>query len=368
MNNLFIMHTQYNLILACGIIESKYQNDRNDLLLHAEFKLSRDYKNRLKKIFQNIYYVQEEFSSYKPTIQNELNIFSKVRKAKDVIKNKYDNVFLTQEEYFDTLILSKIGRNCEFNCMAIEEDAYFSLDSRNNNLSIEEYRKKVGMSYKKKLLDYFHNILYGKNNYMHSVSSYGSSPIFSDVYVMYPKYVRRELGNKKLHEITQGMILSGVDKLYGDKKYNIRRKKSLLFFFDLIERYKNKELIDNLVKVLLSFCENNNLTFMYKYHPRESESFEVIETKNCSEQLATIIPSEKILADLYSEEVIVIGNATTAIQVSAKLGFKTYSIASIDKMKNEFAIEAFRKMGIIVPDSVNQLIKEIKLVLKGNDI
>lgn len=44
MRNLFIMHTQYNLILACSLIKSNKFGNNNDLILNAEFKLQQEQK------------------------------------------------------------------------------------------------------------------------------------------------------------------------------------------------------------------------------------------------------------------------------------------------------------------------------------
>lgn len=49
MNNLFVLHTQYNLILAIGLCKTELKNDTNDLILFEDFKITERYKEVLIK-------------------------------------------------------------------------------------------------------------------------------------------------------------------------------------------------------------------------------------------------------------------------------------------------------------------------------
>ena len=44
MKNLFILHTQYNIMLALSLISGRFKDDTNDLILFLDFSISDDLK------------------------------------------------------------------------------------------------------------------------------------------------------------------------------------------------------------------------------------------------------------------------------------------------------------------------------------
>lgn len=364
MRNLFIMHTQYNLILATSILIKENKEGTNDLVLHAEFKISNNYMAALKEIYDNIWIIQDKFNGDKH-LPKLLKFIKKYRKAKAIFKYKYDNVFTSQEEYFDTLLLTKLSKCNSFRYHSVEEDAYFSFNRERNldQIPFSNYYNSKRLF--NKIFNFTLKEIFGTNIYFRPVHCYGMNPSITDAHVIFPQCVRREIQGKRLHEVDNNMIIQGVHNLYKNVNCDIQTTENgVLFFFDLLSRYKDIESIQKIVKQIVKICEENKLLFYYKYHPRETSTISFIEDIGCCKQFPAIIPSEKILIDLYGKDLIVLGNATTAIQVAAKLNFKTYSIASIDRMNNEYAIEAFKRMGIIVPDFLEQLINEINLKIK----
>ena len=53
MKNLFIMHTQYNLILSAAVM-SRYENAENTLVLYSEFTLNNEMHKALSEIFDRV--------------------------------------------------------------------------------------------------------------------------------------------------------------------------------------------------------------------------------------------------------------------------------------------------------------------------
>lgn len=368
--NLFIMHTQYNLILACGLVKENYKNDINDLILNSEFKIIDEHKNNLQKVFSNILYIQEDFSEEKNIVQREKNHFVKYNKISGWAKESYGNVFLSQEQYIDTLIISKLSKQGKFKCIDIEEDAYFSLNDKNNSKDDVFLIKKNFdcLTWKGKLLQEIKDLIYGKNLFYYNVYCYGMSPIYSEVYAIFPKLVRDELKFKIINEVTCKMIVAGVNSLFSSVKYElVKSDVYVLFFFDLLSRYSNLNSIEKIVMNIIKICSKYNIVFLYKYHPREDGTIRVIEDHDKCIKLPTVVPSEKILVDLLGKKIFVFGNTTTAIQVSAKLGFNTISIAKINELKNESAINAFIKMGIQVPNDIEEINDHLEVNLKGEN-
>lgn len=96
---------------------------------------------------------------------------------------------------------------------------------------------------------------------------------------------------------------------------------------------------------------------LLKYHPRETQKY-AFDSGNIYE-IESIIPAEKLLADLSDKHVTVIGNATTSILVSNKLGFRTYSIAKACGLNNQQMFRQMNNMGIHIPVDLQELISEL---------
>lgn len=342
MRNLFIMHTQYNLILASGIAKNRFQNDENILILHAEFKLNEQLKKNIEDCFDNVYYVQQNFVPIEKVFKEDYKLIKYLNKTKKVWKQNFDNVFLSQERLYDTYLLSKISKHCKFKCYSIEEDAYFSVNNERNENVLREPKKTILGKIRKCV----HNVVLGKNKFYRFGWFFGQSDIFDGNYVLFPDCVRGELKEHSLYEITKEELMCGIEVLYGHiEKLEVKTDKVVVFFFDLLERYKAPEIVKKFVKTLAEKCERNNITFIYKYHPRETEKIELASGKNWFE-IPSIIPAEKVLYDFREKEVTVIGNLTTAVWVASKMEFKTHSVIRIENPENVVAAKAFESMGI----------------------
>lgn len=365
MNNLFIMHTQYNLILACGLVKEKHQNDCNDLILYSEFAINDNIKKNLEGVFNRVYYVRESYYNSSNFVLNELHLFKNYIKSRKILKNEYDNFYLTQERFYDTLILSKLNKNKKklHKCINIEEDIYYSLTNKYNFIGVEEWYRdiKKNINYKSQIKSMIRIIIYGNNRCFEKVYFYGMSKIYDEGYLMFPKYKRSEVIERKSNEITTDMIIQGVNGLYNNYLYEYKQAdKYVVFFFDLISRYENKDKVARIIKLLAQYCISTNKVLLYKYHPRETEKFDIKNKEEICFEIPSIIPSEKIMVDLLDKEITVIGNATTSIIVASKLSHQVVSTININKTSNQKAVEFYRNINIYCPNSINELINYLK--------
>ena len=357
MNNLFIMHTQYNLILACGIAKSHYKNDTNDLVLYSEFNLSPSLKSNLEKSFDNVYYIQNKFFYTSNVFKSDLYLLKCLKNSRVFLKKKYDNVFISQEREYDTYLLSILSRKSKFNCFCVEEDVYFSVDNARNR---EDY-SPAEKTFKGKLRVLLKSLLFGKNTFYENCYFYGMNSHINKNFVLFPSAVRIELSGRPTVEITDSILSTGIETLYKNIEFNIPKgKKIILFYFDLIERYNKKEEIIKFVDTLSKICMVNNVVFCYKYHPRETSQFSFLKENKCFYEFPSIIPSEKISLSLKNSQVAVVGNLTTALWVSAKMNMKTFSVIKLENPENTSASSALNKMNIKTPSSFDELINELR--------
>lgn len=352
MNNLFILHTQYNIILGTAIALGRAKEDRNDLVVYAEFGVSDEYQKHIENVFDNVVYIRKHFSPLpKGRIETEWNLFKEyaIFKKSSLSKMVYDNVYLSQDRPLDCMIFGYFkNKNNDCKCADIEEDCYYSLNIKLNNSDYEP----LPVKYRAHACRRF---FYGKK-YMHNPKNYyyGQSSFFDSHYVLYPLCVRQHIKDRatQINEITSQEIAEAVKSVYGKEKIKIPpRKKYYLFFFDLMERYSNPEGIKTIVHNLNSRAQQENSILLLKYHPRETNKFNIEDAFEIPNQ----VPAEKLLSDMSGLDVTVLGNATTSIVVASKFGFKTICIAKINGSDNVVMFSKFHDMGIALPEQICEI-------------
>ena len=347
MKNLFIMHTQYNLILSAAVL-SRYKEADNTLVLFSEFALSDEMKTALQKVFARVIVVRENFHSPKSALDEIKEIRQCLKKTKAIRNEHFDNVFMSQERIFDLILCARAKKlNPQARCYNIEEDAYYSIDNKYN---ADDFVYSESNRMKRRKFLYALLLLGYPYNYKESVYCYGMSSEYHGANLLFPDLARRELRGKELFEITKEELVSGIDAIYSQKKTDCpEAEKYTLFFFDLMNRYKNPEKVKEIVKEVIETAKKDGRTVLFKYHPRETEKFTDIEG---AFEIPHIIPAEKVLFDLKDKDTEVVGNATTACVVAAKLGFKVISICKLEFPTNQKMHTQMAKMGIFCIDDV----------------
>lgn len=349
MKNLHIMHTQYNLILSAGVT-TRSQNDENVLILWAEFKVTEEILQALKKIYSRVVVVCDHYMDMKKFKKIHF-IRACVKKVKDIKNEKFDRLYMTQEREFDRIVCRSLKKkNPELKCYDIEEDAYFSVKEEYNS---PDYEYKVTL--KVKLRKYIYALFIGyPYNYREGGYCYGMSSEYDGANLLFPEHARKALHGKELIEITKDELLSGIGMIYSERKTTYpEAERYVLIFFDLISRYKNREVVCRALKTVIEQCEKKNITVLAKYHPRETEKF--TDFKNVYE-IEQLIPSEKVLADFFGKDVTVIHNTSTSGLVASKLGYKVISICKLDLPDNKIMHQIIESLGIQCIDNINDVI------------
>ena len=355
MNNLFIMHTQYNLILSAGIL-SRYKDSKNTLVLFSEFALSDEMLDSLSATFDKVIVARDSFFSPKSALEEIKEIRKSLQRVRSIKKEKFDNIFMSQERVFDLILCARFKKNNpNARCYAVEEDVYYSVNEKYNAEDFV-YHESRRMKWRKFL--YALLLLGHPYNYRDVHYFYGMSSEYHGVNVLFPTLVRREIRNKEIIEITKNELLDGIDRIYSQKKVDYpASNKYSLFFFDLMNRYKNADEVKRIALEVLKASLAQGRTPLFKYHPRETDKFTDIEGIF---EIPHIIPAEKVLSDLIGTDVVVIGNATTACVVSAKLGFKVISICKLEAPTNTMMHNKISDMGI---NCISTTTAEVKTLL-----
>ena len=354
MKNLFIMHTQYNLILSAAVM-SRCKGSENTLVLFSEFSLNDEMRCALEKVFDRVIVVRDKFMSVMKTL-DEIKLTRKyLKKVKSIRNERFDTVYMSQERIFDLIMCTRVKKiNPNARCYDIEEDAYYSIDEK---LNAEDYVYTESPRAKRRR--FIVSLLYAgyPYNYKDIQYCYGMSSEYHGANLLFPHLARKELQGKELIEITREELLRGISDIYSEIKTEYPKgEKYTLFFFDLMNRYKDPERVREIVKEIVKASLEEGRCVLFKYHPRETEKFD--EMDNVFE-LPHLIPAEKILSDLCGKDVTVMGNATTSCIVAAKLGFRVLSISKLEFPTNKKIHDVMKKMGICCIESVQE-IKEKK--------
>lgn len=350
MKNLFIMHTQYNLILSAAVM-SRFEKSENTLVLYSEFTISDGMREALSKLFDRVIVVRDKFEPLMKPLNEIRNIRQCMKKVKSIKHERFDNIYMSQERIFDMIVCARAKKiNPAARCYNIEEDAYYSINEKFNAddyIHIESRRAK-----RRRCL--FALLLFGyPYSYKDVHYCYGMSGEYQGANLLFPKLARRELAGKELIEITTEELSRGVSAIYsGINTYYPAGEKYTLFFFDLMNRYKNSERVKEIVMEIIKVSREEGRTVLFKYHPRETDKFDDIDG---AFELPHIIPAEKVLFDLCGKDAVVMGNATTACIVAAKIGYSVISISKLEFPTNEKMHSVMHQMGISCIENINQV-------------
>ena len=180
---------------------------------------------------------------------------------------------------------------------------------------------------------------------------------YDGAYLQFPALARREMQGKELIEIRADQLADGIQAIYSDKKTDIPSAgKYIVFFFDLMNRYKDVQKVKETVTQIINASKAAGRTVLLKYHPRETDKFPAMD--GCFE-IFHIVPAEKVLYDLIGTDTVVMGNATTSCLVAAKLGFRVISICKTQFPTNHQMHTAMENMGIFCIEDTHNINKII---------
>ena len=350
MKNLFIMHTQYNLILSVAVM-SRFKDAENTLVLHSEFAVSNEIRKKLCEMFDKVIIVRDKFGVAKSLIDDAKTIRSYVKKTASIRKEHFDNIFMSQERQFDLILCKRAKRrNPKARCYNIEEDAYYSINEKYNQ---DDFVYTTSRNHKFRQFVYALLLIGYPYNYREEIYCYGMSKEYDGANLLFPALARREIKNKELFEITEQELTFGISSIYSEEKTDtLDGEKLMVFFFDLMNRYKNPEKVKAITKKLIDKALKAGRKVLLKYHPRETDKFEKLEG---TYEIPHIFPAEKVLLDIKGKDVVVVGNATTSCVVAAKLGFNVASICKIEFPTNKKMHEVMEKMGILCIKDANEI-------------
>lgn len=354
MNNLFIVHTPYHLLLSVGTI-LYYKLDNNDIMLYETLNIDSIIIEKLKIIFNNvIFYNSKNISYIKISKLKTISYnMSKKNNIKKLIKHKkYENIFIFNDSFMETqYIINKMYKKS--NIFYIEDGSVI-------------YLEKFKFYNKNYLFHNFKKFLLFGFNYEYICNGYGIHNRISKKMVLWPQLVSDDFkeDQKEIIEIKKDILINGIKFLYNDLYKFIHvneNKKIVLIILEHIDYFKrNDNLQIDDYKQCLEFILLNlhkKYDIYIKYHPRDDSFYlkELNEKYNIN-YIEKYIPIEMF----YTINNVSIISVTSTSLFTAKKILNTSNVISLCKLisiKNIDIIDKFERIGIKMPSSNNELIK-----------
>lgn len=351
--NLFVAHTQNNLVTIIGIVKKRFpQNGKNDLILFQDFFVGQDLEHILNEIFDNVYMFHGSILKKKNSYLYKLYMYNYLNSTlKKNIKTPYNNVFLILDYNYPEMLIIKLtnllSKDTTYYWIEDGSTPYFKINVKNKGLGSNRYSLK----FREIIFKYLLNL----KEYYHYDKVPGQHFLITKQYVSFPRLVTNEYRNKETLKISNTIVTIGINSVF----QNISRKfksKSALILLDKLERYDNKNEVIKLYDEISKNLVDYGYDVYYKYHPREEEEIEVLK-KNT--QLNKNVAIEAYYPDLDSQHSIVIGTSTNGLQTAVQMNIKTFSLIKILNYKDKELVNFYEEIGIVVPKDSSSLLNQL---------
>ena len=337
MNNLFVCHTQANLLLACGLVKKRFVNDDNFLIVFVDFILKEDVKKNLIKTFTQVLFLTGTFPATNKKWGKKIQRYPHdLKLIKQFCNKKIDRLFEVCDEAIPELyILKKLyHENSQLDAIWLEDGSYPYFQNTINRTGLKKNNFLIQL---RKFV--FRNILgYGKC-YDFRGDFMGSNYLLRKAYLTFPKDYRKEYDKKEIIPITDEEFFIGLQTLYPSQEQFSLKNNSALLVLDKLDVYSDIDKIKSIVKEI----KERYHPLYYKYHPREESKLD--ELSDC-EELDRAVGVEFFYSASYGKKVTVIGIKSTSLQNAIKMGFNTISYAKqADECSNDI-LTFYKNIGI----------------------
>lgn len=342
MNNLFVLHTQYNLMLAIGLCKTEFENDKNDLVLFEDFKITNEFKSKLMLFFDNVQIMEGNYAKIVVSSKQKLEKINRdIIELSDKINDKYERVFIVDDMCIQEMFCLKLvgTRNVNAEMFWLEDGAIAYFD----NCEIS-----VGMGstkFKRWVRKVYFQSVYQLGKYYDLGLCMGSHRMLKGVWLTFPNVARGEYSEKKHYLISDEAFRIGMKSLFGENSKDTIDSESVTIVMDLLSVYgKDLPKINEFIRDIIKEAKSKKRKVYYKYHPRETEHLNVF--RECVE-LDRTIALESFLINSSVKNKSIIGFKSTALQTAKKMGYETISYIKQLEPDDTQISDFYESIGII---------------------
>lgn len=337
--NVFVPHTQYNLIISLAMVSGSYKDDENDLILFTDFNITDSMKKVLETHFTRVIYCSGCYPKINKSWKNKAKTLpNTIIEIKKFLYDKYDRLLIVCDTAIPELWMIKYLKrnNSLLNIQWIEDGSwpYFTNEATqtgfNKNVFLRNVRWILG------------KMIFGKY-YSFKGKDIGSNNWIQDYLLTYPEAIREGFAEDKQRiAVSDRDFQKGMQILFSKINYELP-KRAVVVVLDKLDIYKDKAAALGAVEKIFVKCNEFNIPVYYKCHPREEET---IQTDATVEEIDKNIGIEGVYTSNLGKDLYFIGIKSTGLQTAYKCGFKAVSLASLLNEANENVIQFYRSINI----------------------
>ncbi|PTV93032.1 hypothetical protein C8C76_15613 [Halanaerobium saccharolyticum] len=355
MNNIFLVHTPYHLMLSVGFAKQLVEQD-NFLIIFEDFDVSSVDTNNFSHLFKKIEILQGNL------VLKDINIIKKIylyyiniKKLKKIIKKRnFDKVFTFNNNIIlDQKIFELVNQKRKCKVIYIED----------GSAAYNQSYKECG-NLKRKVKSLTKKAIFNLNDYGQCVSILGLNNYIDELFVLYPELIREELREKKVKKITDTQFADGAKLVYKNLFDEIEvSRNSIIVFLDKYEFVKTiQQNYFYILERIIEYSKEKNKDVYFKYHPREEKEFiKLLELdyKNIF-FIKKEIPSEVVGYSLSGNNIIISTTSTSLLTINKIIEDKSFIISLVKILDLETVIiKAYSKLNFSIPNNIDELKKII---------
>lgn len=351
MTNLFVCHSQAQLLLAISLSTGRFAQEQNHLILFTDFKLNDELRNRLNSVFTRVLIRVGTFPSTNKSWKEKFKRYpADLKEIRNFISIPFDKIFEVCDECIPELFILKYtykkNPNAEYIWLEDGSYPYFR-----NTIDVSGFStNKTTRTIRKILLKY----LLGLGRFYDFRGCYmGSNHILRKAYLTFPGKQRKEYNSKEIVGITNEEFCHGLTTMYPPLQENRLTPNSVLIVMDKLDVYKDLSKIEQSIKQVVTICKQKKEQVFYKYHPREESQLNAL--LDCHE-LSRFTGVENFYSANIGLPLTIIGIKSTGLQNAKKLGFKVLSLSPAVGESDENIISFYEKIGIKIIKDINKFI------------
>jgi len=351
MRNLFVIHSQAQLILSVGLVTGRFLNQDNHLILFTDFAIEDGMKSKLKEIFNKVAFLTGIFPAINRGWKAKITRYPEdIRMLKKFMDLPYDKVFEVCDGNLPEIYILKnaFRLNNAVEMIWLEDGSYpyylniHEVDGLNSNIFTRSLRKIV-FKHMFRLGSYYNF----EGNFM------GSNVNFKQRYLTFAGCEREIFRSKEIVQIDHREYRNGVKVLYDNTSLNIDRN-AVILVLDKLDVYTELENIKLLVNEISALAKKSHRKLYYKLHPREENGLEELGSFAALDKNLGI---EHYYSNLENNNILVLGVKSTGLQSAILFGFKTVSVAKLAGEKDNELFKFFEDIGVLLPKSLDELVE-----------
>lgn len=343
MRNLYICHTQAQLILASGLALGRFRDDENDLILFVDFGIKDELKECLDKTFTRTLYLQSIYPAEMNTAKAKLKWYPQDWKLiKQFLTEPVDRAFAVCDWL---LLVQKTLQRCyklnKQTEMAWLEDgitAYYSDSDIHGGM--DKYSWSMAI---RRFL--FRDLVGVGKFYDRDFSLMGGLSCLKQVYTCNLDAVREPYrSQKQLVGITDEEYLAGLSAMYPKSKLDVQPN-SVILVVDKLDRYAFPDKVRAALDAYIKKCKAEGKTVICKFHPRETEVWDIFNGCPTMDKSVGIESAYVSLADI-KDTITIAGVKSAGLMSAKKVGYNTVSLFPSCGEQNENLVKFYEKLNI----------------------